>query len=200
MNYAFWQTDGTLVDATEVSGGTILGPLKKMMVPFLKEGPLLLKIGSRLLFEVSPSLGFADLPNGPVGQDATTIWQLELLRIVEVPHFEMPPEAELTTTASGLKYKILVEGDGPSPKMYEYVTCNYSGWLTNGTLFDSSFVKGHPAEFLLGKVVQGWNEGLQLMKAGGSAILVVPPDRKRAQLLDSTRGPDPRRQGAEVDQ
>ncbi len=175
MVYAFWQPDGTIIDASALSGGNILGPLNKMRVPFLQEGPLLMKVGSKLLFEVPPALGFANLPGAPVAPDATTIWQLELVRIVDVPRFEMPPEAELTTTASGLKYKMLVEGTGASPKMYEHATCNYAGWLTDGSLFDSSYITGKPFEFMVGRMVQGWNEGVQLMKEGGSAILVVAP-------------------------
>ncbi len=174
MTLAFWKQDGTLIDATAVSGSKVTGPLKNMTLPFLKEGPALMKVGSKYLFEVPPALAFGSRPGSPVDADATTIWQLELVRIVEPPVFQMPDDSELTTTASGLKYKMLVEGGGKSPKMYEYVTCNYSGWLTDGKLFDSSVVRGQPSEFMLGQVIQGWNEGLQLMKEGGSAIFVIP--------------------------
>jgi FKBP-type peptidyl-prolyl cis-trans isomerase len=81
----------------------------------------------------------------------------------------------VVTTASGLQYKVLAAGSGESPKPTDEVTVNYRGTLLDGTEFDSSYKRGQPASFVLGRVIPGWTEGLQLMKPGGKSQLFVPP-------------------------
>ena len=78
------------------------------------------------------------------------------------------------TTASGLQYQVLKEGDGRKPKATDSVKCHYEGFLTNGTLFDSSVQRGEPATFPLGGVIAGWTEGLQLMKEGAKYRFFIP--------------------------
>ena len=78
------------------------------------------------------------------------------------------------TTASGLQYLVLKEGTGKSPKATDSVKCHYEGFLTNGTVFDSSIQRGEPATFPLGGVIKGWTEGLQLMKEGGKTGFFIP--------------------------
>lgn len=88
------------------------------------------------------------------------------------------------TTASGLQYKILEEGSGKTPGPTDMVTVHYRGTLADGKEFDSSHKRGQPATFQLNRVVKGWTEGLQLMKEGGKAQLVIPPE-----LAYGDRGP-----------
>jgi FKBP-type peptidyl-prolyl cis-trans isomerase FklB len=80
------------------------------------------------------------------------------------------------TTASGLQYKIIKEGNGAQPKATDIVTVNYRGTLIDGTEFDSSYKRGQPASFPVGGVIKGWTEALQLMKVGSKYQLVIPPD------------------------
>ncbi len=80
------------------------------------------------------------------------------------------------TTASGLEYKVLKEGTGPSPKATDTVKVNYRGTTIDGTEFDSSYKRGEPATFPVNRVIKGWTEALQLMKAGSKYQLVVPAD------------------------
>lgn len=79
------------------------------------------------------------------------------------------------TTADGLQYKVLKEGNGPQPKETDTVKVNYRGTLIDGTEFDSSYKRGQPAELPLNRVIKGWGEGLQLMKVGSKYQLFIPP-------------------------
>jgi FKBP-type peptidyl-prolyl cis-trans isomerase FkpA len=80
----------------------------------------------------------------------------------------------VTLTPSGLQYEVIVEGSGQKPEGSDMVRVNYKGTLTDGTVFDSSYSRGEPAEFLLDAVIPGWTEGIQLMSEGGFYRLYVP--------------------------
>jgi len=79
------------------------------------------------------------------------------------------------TTASGLQYQILQEGTGATPKPTDQVTVHYKGTLLDGKVFDSSYDRSEPATFIVGQVIPGWVEALQLMKVGSKAKLFIPP-------------------------
>ncbi|AXS80796.1 FKBP-type peptidyl-prolyl cis-trans isomerase [Dechloromonas sp. HYN0024] len=81
------------------------------------------------------------------------------------------------TTASGLVYEDTVVGEGAEAKAGQQVTVHYTGWLTNGSKFDSSKDRNDPFEFSLGmrQVIGGWDEGVQGMKIGGTRKLTIPP-------------------------
>jgi FKBP-type peptidyl-prolyl cis-trans isomerase len=81
----------------------------------------------------------------------------------------------IVTTASGLQYQELKAGSGNSPKMGDSVVVNYRGTLLDGKEFDSSYKRGQPATFEVGRVIPGWNEALQLMKPGAKWKLYIPP-------------------------
>jgi FKBP-type peptidyl-prolyl cis-trans isomerase FkpA len=85
------------------------------------------------------------------------------------------PTTKAITTASGLVYEDLRVGDGATVKSGDTVTVNYTGWLANGTKFDSSIDRGQPSDFTLGQVIQGWNEGVVGMRVNGTRLLVIPP-------------------------
>jgi FKBP-type peptidyl-prolyl cis-trans isomerase FkpA len=81
------------------------------------------------------------------------------------------------TTPSGLKYEDQVEGKGDLAKAGQMVAVHYTGWLTDGKKFDSSKDRGQPFSFVLGqgRVIKGWDEGVQGMKVGGKRKLTIPP-------------------------
>lgn len=83
---------------------------------------------------------------------------------------------EVRTTASGLQYEVLEEGNGAQPKPGDSVTVHYTGKLIDGTVFDSSVDRGEPATFGVTQVIPGWVEALQLMKAGSKWRLFIPSE------------------------
>lgn len=87
------------------------------------------------------------------------------------------PPADAIRTASGLAYQVLKKGDGKvHPTVTDHVTVNYTGWQTNGRMFDSSYKRGQPATFPLNRVIKGWTEGVQLMVVGEKARFWIPAD------------------------
>lgn len=80
----------------------------------------------------------------------------------------------VTQTKSGLQYEVLTEGTGKSPKATDTVRCHYEGRLLDGTVFDSSYKRGEPADFGLNQVIPGWTEGVQLMKEGSKFRFHIP--------------------------
>ncbi len=84
--------------------------------------------------------------------------------------------AEVTETASGLQYEVLVEGEGEKPVETSVVRVHYRGTTLDGETFDASYDRGDPAEFPLNRVIDGWTEGLQLMSVGSKYKLYIPQE------------------------
>jgi peptidylprolyl isomerase len=185
VHYTGWLEDGTEFDSSIGRGQPIEFPIGRgMVIPGWDEGIALLNQGGKARL-IIPS----DLAYGPGGAppvipaDATLIFDVELVDIQPAP--PDPPEAptsvdeaDYTTTESGLKYFDFEVGDGPSPAVGQTVSVHYTGWLEDGTMFDSSLSRGQPIEFSIGtgQVIPGWDEGVASMKVGGKRQLVIPPE------------------------
>ena len=83
---------------------------------------------------------------------------------------------DVVETESGLQYRIIKKGDGPTPKPEDRVTVHYRGYLLTGEEFDSSYKRNRPAKFPVGRVIEGWTEALQLMHKGAKWELFIPPE------------------------
>jgi FKBP-type peptidyl-prolyl cis-trans isomerase len=93
-----------------------------------------------------------------------------------VPADVKAPPADAKKTPSGLAYKVIKPGNGKSPAATDSVTVNYTGWTTDGKMFDSSITRGQPATFRLNQVIKGWTEGVPLMKTGETTRFWIPAD------------------------
>lgn len=108
----------------------------------------------------------------------------EVAPVAPAPVVTPPPPAPpvvkekapaMVTTATGLKYEVLELGEGANPSLSDTVTVHYRGELLDGTVFDSSYDRGQPTSFPLGRVVKGWQEGIQLMPVGSKYRFEIPP-------------------------
>jgi peptidylprolyl isomerase len=146
----------------------------------LDEAMRLFTIGSRSRLILTPDLAFGDTGAQGVPPGSSVVIDLELVALAPEPP-EAPTavaEDDYTVTDSGLKYYDQVLGEGPELQVGQTALVDYTGWLEDGTLFDSSIPRGQPIPVVLGQggVIQGWQEGLQGMQVGGKRQLVIPPE------------------------
>jgi peptidylprolyl isomerase len=141
-----------------------------------------MKVGEKATLIIPPELAYGEqgAGGGIIPPNATLTFEVELVEILPgAPEAAtVVDEADYTTTESGLKYYDLEVGDGPSPQAGQLVSVHYTGWLEDGTKFDSSLDRGQPFSFPvgLGQVIPGWDEGVASMKVGGQRQLVIPPE------------------------
>jgi peptidylprolyl isomerase len=104
------------------------------------------------------------------------VFDIELIGIpTRAPSDVKAPPADAKTTPSGLAYKVLQQGvGGRHPRSTGEVTVHYTGWTTDGKMFDSSVVRGQPSTFAVDGVIAGWTEGLQLMFEGEKTRFWIP--------------------------
>jgi peptidylprolyl isomerase len=180
VHYTGMLADGAEFDSSYQRNEPIQFPLGQgMVIPGWEEGIALLKVGGKAKLIIPPELAYGERgAGGVIPPNATLYFEVELVDISAgspVAPTEVS-EADFTTTASGLKYYDLVEGSGDSPAEGQVVAAHYTGWLEDGTKFDSSLDRGRPFEFVIGagQVIPGWDEGIGSMKVGGRRQLVIP--------------------------
>ncbi len=101
--------------------------------------------------------------------------QTTTLKMIPPPPDVAAPPADALKTSSGLASKVITKGTGKvHPRATDEVTVHYTGWTTDGKMFDSSVARGEPATFPLNRVIAGWTEGLQLMVVGEKRRLWIP--------------------------
>tara|TARA_B100000700_G_scaffold38872_3_gene38870 strand:- start:716 stop:1588 length:873 start_codon:yes stop_codon:yes gene_type:complete len=170
--------DGTVFDSSVDRGQTITFPLNRVIKGWT-EGLQLMPVGSKFKFTIPPELGYGSRDLGTIPPNSTLIFEVELFNI-EKPFvdtdFSLP--AEETALDSGLRYLDHIAGTGDEAKTGDNVSVHYSGYLADGTKFDSSHDRGQPFSFPLGggRVIKGWDQGIVGMKLGGKRTLIIPPD------------------------
>jgi peptidylprolyl isomerase len=121
-------------------------------------------------------MAYEGQPGQPAGM---LVFDIELIEIASDPTVAPPdvagPPSDARRTASGLAYKVQRAGTGTArPTKTSRVTVHYTGWTTDGKMFDSSVVRGAPATFGLDEVIAGWTEGVQLMVEGEKTRFWIP--------------------------
>jgi peptidylprolyl isomerase len=181
VHYRGTLEDGTEFDNSYDRGEPITFPLGRgMVIAGWEEGIALMQVGEKAKLIIPPDLAYGEQGRGQIPPNATLIFEVELVAI-QPGSPDAPTDvdaADLVTTESGLKYYDLEVGDGAAPEAGQTVSVHYTGWLEDGTKFDSSLDRGQPFAFVLGagQVIPGWDEGLATMKIGGKRQLVIPPD------------------------
>jgi len=174
VNYTGWTADGRVFDSTVVRGRSSSFALNRVL-PGWTEGVQLMVAGEKRRFWVPEKLAF----NGATGKPAGTLcFDIELVGVIPGPRTPpdvAAPPADAQVSKSGLASKVIKAGTGTDrPRKSSTVTVNYSGWTTDGKMFDSSVAAGKPASFPLDRVIAGWTEGLQLMVPGEIRRFWIP--------------------------
>ncbi|MBP62428.1 MAG: peptidylprolyl isomerase [Planctomycetaceae bacterium] len=182
VHYSGWTTDGKLFDSSVVRGETISFPLDGVIQGWT-EGVQLMVVGEKTRFWIPADLAYGETPRRPGAPAGMLVFDIELFNIKEppppppVPENVAGPPDDATVTASGLAYNVLREGTGTvHPEASSTVEVHYSGWTTDGKMFDSSVVRDEATRFPLNRVIPGWTEGLQLMVVGEKTRFWIPAD------------------------
>jgi FKBP-type peptidyl-prolyl cis-trans isomerase len=179
VHYSGWTTDGKLFDSSVKRGQPTSFPLNGVIKGWT-EGVQLMVEGEKRRFWIPAALAYGENPGGgrPGG---TLVFDIELLKIKSAPKPPATPEdvaaapADAMKTASGIASRVLKKGTGSvHPKATDQVKVDYSGWTTDGKLFDSSITRDEPIVFPLNQVIPGWTEGVQLMVEGEKRRFWIP--------------------------
>lgn len=182
MRFTVWKSDGTLVQHVGAPQSLMIEQSK--MLPGWAEAVRQMVVGETRRAWIPASLGAGKIKEG----DHLVI-DTELVELVDAPVTPADvaaPPADATLTNSGLAYKVLRPGIGTQkPTRRSTVVVHYSGWTTDGKMFDSSIARGTTAVFGLDGVIRGWIEGLQLMTVGEKTRFWIPA--KLAYAGDKTK-------------
>jgi peptidylprolyl isomerase len=181
VHYTGWTKEGQMFDSSVTRGEPASFRLNQVIKGWT-EGVQLMVVGEKRRLWIPATLAYGAQPRaGAPAGDLT--FDIELLGITPapkpppVPDDVKAPPATATKTPSGLAYRVLKKGTGKeTPKETSRVTVNYSGWTTDGKMFDSSVTRGEPATFPLNGVIKGWTEGVQLMHVGDTVRFWIPSD------------------------
>lgn len=174
VHYTGWTTDGRMFDSSRTGPNRPVSFPLNAVIAGWTEGVQLMVPGETRRFWIPEALAYRGVrePKGML------VFDVELLSVVQAPRTPADvkaPPADAKKTASGLAYKVLSPGTGKRhPSAISQVTVHYSGWTTDGKLFDSSITRGEPATFPLDGVIGGWTEGLQLMVEGEKTRFWIP--------------------------
>ncbi len=174
VHYTGWTTDGKMFDSSVVRREPATFPLDRVISGWT-EGVQLMVAGEKRRFWIPEALAY----QGRREPKGMLVFDVELISFTEsptqAPSDVKAPPSDSKKTVSGLAYKVIRPGTGTRhPTASSTVTVHYSGWTTDGKLFDSSVAQGRPISFALNGVIPGWTEGVQLMVEGEKMRFWIP--------------------------
>lgn len=176
VHYTGWTTDGVMFDSSVTRGQPAKFPLNRV-IPGWTEGLQLMTVGEKARLWIPEAMAYQGRPGAPAG---LLVFDVELISFVagpKAPKDVAKPPKSAKKTKTGLSYVVLKKGTGKArPGPTAKVSVHYSGWTTDGKMFDSSVVRGEPAKFALNQVIPGWTEGLQLMVPGEKTLFWIPEE------------------------
>jgi peptidylprolyl isomerase len=175
VHYTGWTTDGRMFDSSVARNAPSTFPLDRVIKGW-GEGVQLMVAGEKRRLWIPQEIAYNGMAGRPAGM---LVFDIELLEFAPSPNTPPPdvaaPPKDAKRTASGLAYKSLRAGNGTAqPSGESVVTVHYTGWTTDGKMFDTSLDTGQPISFGLGDVIAGWTEGLQLMTVGEKMRFWIP--------------------------
>ncbi|MBK8481025.1 MAG: FKBP-type peptidyl-prolyl cis-trans isomerase [Proteobacteria bacterium] len=180
VHYTGWTTDGRRFDSSVGRGAPARFPLDRVIKGWT-EGVQLMTVGEKRRLWIPAALAYGERPMRPGAPAGLLVFDVELLSFQpaaeppKVPADVAAAPKSAKRTASGLAYRVLQRGKGKQhPRAESTVEVHYSGWTTDGKMFDSSVVRGAPATFPLNGVIKGWTEGVQLMVVGERTRFWIP--------------------------
>ncbi len=175
VHYTGWTTDGKMFDSTRTRGQSSTFPLNRVLLGW-RECVQLMTVGETRRCWVPQDLGYRGQAGRPQGLTVFDIELIDTRRSPSVPPTDVasaPDDAR--RTASGIAYKVLRAGTGGRrPVSWSRVTVHYTGWTTDGKMFDSSVSRGTPMTVSLEDVIKGWTEGVALMVEGERTRFWIP--------------------------
>lgn len=183
FNYTAWDADGRMIDSTETRKHAVTTPPYKQSAA-MTEMLTALTAGERGRFWVDAekmTSGGAPLPGG---QKGVLCYELDIAQVVKAEHEPPLPPPDVAKPPDGVKkspkgvfYRVLKPGSGKDPRHpgpTDTVKVHYTGWTTDGRMFDSSMLRGEPAMFNLQSVVAGWTDGIPMMTVGDRVRFWIP--------------------------
>lgn len=178
VNYTGRLVDGTVFYSSEEGGASYVYTLSGgMEIPGWDEGLAGINIGGKRLLIVPSELVTGEFFLGVFPPGSSLIFEVELIGIPTLADF-LDPDLDVVTTETGLMFQDTIVGEGATAQEGDIVVVHYTGWLLDGTKFDSSVDRDASFEFTLsqGSVIAGWDEGVVGMNIGGKRYLVIPYD------------------------
>jgi peptidylprolyl isomerase len=174
VKYTGWTTDGKMFDSSYARPKDTPFQAGRVM-PGFAEAVQLMVVGEKRRAWIPEALAYKGRKDKPQGMLVFDLVLTDIMVVPVTPDDVAKAPSDAQKTKSGLAYKVLAPGTGTvHPKRNSKVTVHYSGWTTDGKMFDSSVVKGQPATFPLDQVIPGWTEGVQLMVEGEKTRFWIP--------------------------